>query len=71
MNNFYTKAHETAPKIPFKFKTEEELDEYISICTEWCGGIPLEVNWAMNTNTYKEILKHKKIHTYNRTNYKQ
>jgi len=46
--------------IPFNFKNKKDEEEYIFICTELWGCVPVEVDWAQNTKVYinkKETLK--------------
>lgn len=37
--------------------TKEEQGKYILICRTIWGCVPVEVDWAMETNNYKEMEK--------------
>ena len=39
--------------ISFKFKSKKEEEKYISICLDIWGCVPVEIDWATNTNVYK------------------
>ena len=43
--------------VPYQFPNKKELEEYINICEEWCGGAPVDVTWAMQTKPYLTKLK--------------
>jgi hypothetical protein len=44
-------------RIPFKFVSKREEEKYINICLDWCGCVPIDVDWATNTIPYKERLE--------------
>lgn len=52
MNNLRTTINGKTK--PFKFPTKEDLEEYKTICLKLWGGIPLDVDWATGTTSYKE-----------------
>jgi len=37
--------------------TKEQKEKYIFICEKLWGCCPIDVNWAMNTNLYKNYLE--------------
>lgn len=53
----YTIKNDKGKDIPFKFVNKKYEEEYIKICEEWCGGVPIDVTWAKQTQPYKRIEK--------------
>ena len=43
-------------EITYVFKNKAEREQYIFICEEIWGGVPVDVVWAMGTNPYKNKL---------------
>lgn len=43
-------------EIPYKFPSPKVEQQYITICEKLWGGVPCDVNWAQNTNLYKQTL---------------
>jgi hypothetical protein len=58
MNNQSNKYFNSNDGKSYKF-TEEELIQYKEICFKIWGGVPLDVNWAMETPIYKQALNKK------------
>ncbi len=42
-------------KIPYTF-TKEEYSEYVMVCGQIWGGLPLDLDWSRNTSLYIETL---------------
>ncbi len=56
---YYNYSDSGERKTQYVFKTKAEEQEYIDICYGlWCC-VPLDVNWAINTNSYREKLNDK------------
>lgn len=40
----------------FKWDTKQAEEEYVEVCTTIWGGIPTDVNWAIEKPIYKNAL---------------
>ena len=56
----YTITDKNNKKISYKFPNKKEEEEYISICEDWCGGVPVDVIWAKGIKRYQSILNERK-----------